>query len=77
MSDFLLVIPEGWTQLNWDAVREAHPDLNKGNVENWINTSQINYIDELLKAGGIVAPEQTVSAAKLIDDAYFLIQFAG
>ena len=72
MSDFLLVIPEGWTQLDWQVVSSL-PDLNKGNVDNWISTSQFEYLANPLKDAGLIPVDSIVTSAKLIDDTYFMV----
>lgn len=72
MADFLLVVPPGWTQLDWASVTSS-TELSIQNVPNWINANMLSYIEEPLKAGGFIPAESTVTDAKLIDDQYFLV----
>lgn len=73
MSDFLLVIPEGWTQLNWETAFN-HPLMSPPAVEEWIQSTQYDYLTQLLVESGSLTEGQTVVQAKLIDNAYFLVR---
>lgn len=73
MSDFLLVIPEGWVQVDFDAASAINPDFNVTNVDNWIGTNQLSYIEEILKSIGFLDSAVTVIGAKRFD-AYFAVQ---
>lgn len=72
MSDFLLVVPEGWVQIDLDYVCSQIPDLNMGNVDNWISTSQFNYIEIPLKQLRLIPEDKTVISAKRFED-YFAV----
>lgn len=74
MSEFLLVIPEGWTQLDWQFITNNIADMGQGNVLNWLNSNEFSYIEAGLKEHGIIAPDATLVGVKLIDDTYFLIK---
>lgn len=73
MSDFLLVFPEGWTTINFDLVSSLVPDFNTINVDNWVQTNQLSYIEEILKSTGQIDSAATVIGAKRFD-AYFAVQ---
>lgn len=73
MSDFLLVIPAGWIPIDFDLVSSLNPDFNTINVDNWVITNQLSYIEDILKATGQIDQAATVIAAKRFD-AYFAIQ---
>jgi len=74
MAEILLIVPAGWVQLDWVAVQNDIPDLNKANVENWIATNQLIYIQVALMLSGKIPPDAVVEAAKLLDDTYFLVR---
>jgi len=74
MAEILLIVPAGWIQLDWVAVQNDIPDLNKANVENWIATNQLIYIQDALMLSGKIPPDAVVEAAKLLDDTYFLVR---
>lgn len=73
MSDFLLVIPQGWVQLDWN-VACSHPAINADAIDLWVQSSQQPYLAELLVEVGLLQPGQTILDAKLIDDEYFLVK---
>ena len=74
MGQFLLVIPEGWTQLDWAYVSNNLPGMGTIAVLDWINANYYLEIEAQLKAAGLIAEEQSVIEAKLIDDTYFLVR---
>lgn len=73
MSEFLLIIPNGWTQLDW-VVCQQHQDLSQTSVLNWINANTLNYIEASLKELQLIPAESTVVDAKLLDDSYFMVK---
>lgn len=73
MSEFLLIIPNGWTQLDW-VVCQQHQDLSQTSVLNWINANTLNYIEAPLKELQLIPAESTVVDAKLLDDSYFMVK---
>lgn len=74
MSDLMLIVPPGWTQLDWEFITNNVADFSKPNVEAWLSSGQLSYIEEGLKASAQIPADATVVAAKLIDDTYFLLQ---
>lgn len=76
MSEFLLVVPPGWTQLDWDFISANDTNMNVTNVDNWCTTSQFSYIEEPLKAMGLIPQDKTVIGAKLIDGSFFAVLLA-
>ncbi len=73
MSEFLLIIPEGWTQLDWETAFN-HPSMNVAAVEEWIQTSQLDYLTQLLIESGALPAGQLVTQARVIDNAYLLVK---
>jgi hypothetical protein len=73
MSEFLIVIPSGWTQLDWETVFN-HPMINLSIAQEWIATRQFEYMTTLLIEAGALSEGQNVMEAKIIDGAYFLVQ---
>ena len=74
MSDFLLIVPAGWTQLDWSYLTNNLPSMEKSGVENAINSNQYADMEPELKAGGFIPQESTIVEAKLIDDTFFLVR---
>lgn len=72
MSDFLLIFPEGWNVIDFDLVYSLNPDFNVTNVDNWVATNQLSYIEEILKAVGQIDATATVVGAKRFDS-YFAV----
>ena len=70
MSDFLLVVPEGWTQLDWEYISNNISNMGASNVKGATTLD----IETYLKEGGIIAPEASLIEFKLIDDTYFLVR---
>lgn len=74
MSEFLVIIPSGWTQLDWQFITNNVADMSPGNVLNWTNSTDYSYIEAGLKVNGIIPDNTTVVEAKLIDDTYFMVR---
>jgi hypothetical protein len=70
MSEFLLVIPEGWIQLDWEYITNNIQGMSADNV----NGVPVSVVEENLKLGGIIAPESSLVEFKLIDNTYFIIR---
>lgn len=73
MSEFLLVIPEGWTQLDWNAVSNLY-GMDYTGVMNTISIGYYGDMDTGLKEAGLIPADVTVVEAKLIDNTYFLVR---
>lgn len=73
MSDFIVVIPEGWTELDWQTITNS-TSLGYSYTMDLIGSQSWSVIDEILKAAGVLQPDQNVQEAKLIDDAFFLVR---
>lgn len=43
---FLLIIPEGWTQLDWQYITNNLPNMGYAQVMDYVNTGYIANIDE-------------------------------
>ncbi len=74
MGNFLLVIPEGWTQLDWQNVSTNVDGINSGSVPEWINANYYVDMEEKLKAAGFIPADKSLIEAKLIDDSYFMVR---
>lgn len=74
MSQFLLVIPEGWTQLDWQHITNNVPNMSGQAVASMIQSGVLSDIEAGLKEAGIVAQEASLVDAKLIDDTYFMVK---
>lgn len=74
MSQFLLIIAEGWTQLDWQFVTNQIAGMDQNTVLNAINSNMFSTFEEPFKAAGIIPQDSSVLDAKLIDDAYFMVR---
>lgn len=74
MSSFLLVIPPGWTQLDWEFIANNLTDMSASNVAEYINAGMLGYIEGPLKQAGLIPAESTLVEAKLIDDTFFMVR---
>ena len=74
MSQFLLVIPEGWTQLDWQYITNNVPNMSGPAVASMIQSGVLSDIEAGLKEAGIIPPEASLVDAKLIDDTYFMVK---
>lgn len=74
MSEFLLIVPDGWTRLDWNFISNHVHGLDYSSVTSYINGNQMFAIDDLLKMNSLIPIESTVTDAKLIDGSYFLVK---
>jgi hypothetical protein len=74
MSQFLLVIPEGWTQLDWQHITNNVPNMSGPAVASMIQSGVLSDIEAGLKEAGIIPPKASLVDAKLIDDTYFMVK---
>lgn len=72
MSDFLLIIPAGWTQLDWQFV--SNNGLSGTSVLNAIVSTNMSDIEAPLKDMGLIPLESSVLEAKLLDDTFFMVR---
>jgi hypothetical protein len=72
MSEFLVVVPQGWTQFSWDEAF-SHPLMNPDAVAMWAQSGQLPYMSELLIEAGLLQPGQVVMDVKMIDNTYFFV----
>jgi len=72
MSNFILVIPEGWTQLDWEYI--SNNGLDAHSVENALVSSNMADIENPLKQLGLIAESAFVLDAKLFDNTYFMVR---
>lgn len=72
MSDFLLIIPSGWTQLDWQFITN-HSDLSLQVTLEWISTTSWSSIEYALKSIDAIPQTSSVLNAKLFDDTFFMV----
>jgi len=73
MAQFLLIVPEGWTQLDLATVSQCG-DLTQGNIETWIQQNLLYELDNRLHEFNLIPADKTVNEAKIIDGTYFLVR---
>lgn len=74
MSNLLLIVPSGWTQLDWQYITNNVPDMGKDSVENAINSGTASTLEPGLKEYGCIPQESVIVEAKLVDDTFFLVR---
>ena len=74
MSEFLLIVPEGWTQLDWAYLSNNVSGLNHPQVMDWVATGYMLDLEIILKEQDVIPDEASLISAKLIDDTYFLVK---
>ena len=74
MSEFLLIVPSGWTSLDWSYLSNNVADLTMTSVLNCIQSNNYSLIEDALKGCGAIPVESSLIEAKLIDDTYFLVR---
>lgn len=67
MSEFLLIVPEGWLEVDW-VIAGANPDLSVTAVTEWCLTGQYGYLDTILKDMGLIPLESYLLEAKLLGE---------
>jgi hypothetical protein len=65
MSEFLVVIPEGWTQVDVTA---------SGMSLEVIRAASSQTMDEMLRIAGIITAEQSVQEFRILDENSFFIR---
>ena len=70
MSEFLVIVPPGWTQLDWEYVANNVPNMSSQAVNNGV----VSDIEMWLKDAGQIPAESSLIDFKLIDDSYFLVK---
>lgn len=70
MSDFLVIVPQGWTQLDWEYISNNVANMSAQAVNNGV----LSDIETWLKEGGQIAAESALVDFKLIDNTYFLVR---
>ena len=70
MSEFLVIVPPGWTQLDWEYVANNVPNMSSQAVNNGV----VSDIEMWLKDAGQIPAESSLVDFKLIDNTYFLIK---
>jgi hypothetical protein len=69
MSEFLVVIPEGWIQLDWEIVSNLH-NLSEQSIRNGI----ISDIEQALRDHSLIPEDKVLMDYKLLDNTYFMIK---
>ena len=70
MSEFVLIIPEGWTQLDWEFISNNVANMTSQNV----NGGLLSDVEQWLKDGGQIPVESSLVEFKLIDNTYFMVK---
>lgn len=75
MSQFLFIIPDGWTKLDWatltsmEGVNLSHPA-----VTSYISGGDINGLSDQLKLAGAIPEDAYLNEAKLFNDEVLIVR---
>jgi hypothetical protein len=75
MSNFLFIVPQGWTQLDWDTVTQS-TWLTAHAVLNAANSGYLIDVENELKEKGHIPPLAILVEMKVFDDSYFVVRLA-
>jgi hypothetical protein len=72
MSDFILIIPAGWVQLDWEYISNNLTGFNAESVQYWAGVD-MNLVTQPLRDAGLIPVDKTVMELKIMDNTYFLV----
>lgn len=70
MSEFLVIVPPGWVQLDWEYISNNVANMSAQAVNNGV----VSDIEAWLKEGNQIPAESSLVDFKLLDNTYFLVQ---
>jgi len=74
MSEFLFIIPDGWTKLDWQYITSNLPGMAGPNVASLLQSGAISDIEASLKDGGAIPMDASLVEAKLFNDEVFIVR---
>lgn len=73
MSDFIVVVPEGWEALDFDRMQNVlNVDMNS--LKDWINANYYIDIEPILKEDGMIPMDKSIVEMKIIDDSQIWVR---
>lgn len=73
MSNFIVVVPEGWEALDFDRMQNVlNVDMNS--LKDWINANYYIDIEPILKEDGMITIDKTIVEMKIIDDSQIWVR---
>lgn len=73
MSDFLMIVPEGWTKLDIDAC-QVIPGVTLATIDSYINSQAFGVLANELINGGILPEGSVIIEAILFNGEIFLVR---
>ena len=73
MSQLLVIVPEDWLEIDW-SYTTGNTELTAVSLQYFMSSGQSAYVDEILKAAGLIPLEATLVDAKVLDDAFFMVR---
>jgi hypothetical protein len=70
MSNFLFIIPEGWTQLDLGFISNNVAGLGLSDIRNGV----VSDVEERLKIAGVIPQESSLQEFKLFNDEVLLVR---
>lgn len=73
-SEFLFIIPAGWTQLPAETISQLPDSISA--IQSWIDSGSVSLLDEALHNAGLIADsEQHVVEARLFNGEILVVRF--
>lgn len=74
MSDFLFIIPSGWTEFPVGTIDLIPAGI--GSVQSWIDSGSVSLLDEAMRDAGILTdPEKRIVEARLFNGESLVVRF--
>jgi hypothetical protein len=73
MSNFIVIVPDGWTALDYDRIQNVL-NVNISSLKDWINASYFLDVEPTLKEDGMVPMDKTIVEMKIIDDSQLWVR---
>ena len=73
MSDFLLIVPNEWTQLDWAYLTNKFVDISPSYVNNCAVSNTYADMEAMFKADGLIPEAASLVECKLLDE-FFMVR---
>lgn len=73
MSEFIVVVPEGWEALDYDRIQNVL-NVSMGSLKDWANASYFLDVEPTLKEDGMIPMDKTIIEMKIIDDSQLWVR---
>lgn len=73
MSNFIVVVPEGWEALDYDRIQNVL-NVSMASLKDWINSNYFGDVEPVLKDDGMIPMDKTIIEMKIIDDSQLWVR---